>query len=160
MFPLRDVHKPQRTPIITRLLVLLNLAAFGWQMWTAFQGQESWLLANFAVRPNCYFVPGSCGIALSTNSEALGIPLLSALFLHGGVLHLAFNMWFLWVFGPGVEDRLGRIKFPIFYLFCGIAASLFYVVAHPFSTAPLIGASGAIAGVWARIWCCCRVRGF
>ncbi|MBV9469572.1 MAG: rhomboid family intramembrane serine protease, partial [Abitibacteriaceae bacterium] len=68
-------------------------------------------------------------------------------FLHGGVLHLAFNMLFLWVFGPGVEERLGRWRFALFYLICGIAASLAHVVTHAHSSIPSIGASGAIAGV-------------
>jgi len=70
-------------------------------------------------------------------------------FLHGGWLHIAGNMLFLWIFGDNVEDRMGTIRFIIFYLICGAAASLSHVLISPNSTAPLIGASGAIAGVMA-----------
>ena len=147
MFPLRDVHRPSRTPIITRLLVLLNIAAFAWQFWLAVSDHENMMLINLAVRPNCYFAPGACGIALPDDTQFLWQPLLTSMFLHGGLLHIAGNMWFLWVFGPAVEDRMGRVLFPLFYLVCGICAALFFVVTHPYSNAPLIGASGAIAGV-------------
>jgi membrane associated rhomboid family serine protease len=69
------------------------------------------------------------------------------MFLHGGWMHIIGNMWFLWVFGDNVEDSLGHWKFLLFYLLCGIAAGLSQAVLNPNSTAPTIGASGAIAGV-------------
>jgi membrane associated rhomboid family serine protease len=73
--------------------------------------------------------------------------LLTSMFIHGGWLHILGNMWFLWVFGPGVEDAIGHTRYLIFYLACGIAAALANVVASPFSPVPTVGASGAIAGV-------------
>jgi membrane associated rhomboid family serine protease len=69
------------------------------------------------------------------------------MFLHGGFLHLAGNMLFLWVFGNNIEDRLGHLPFVAFYLVCGLAATLAHVAVQPGSTVPLVGASGAIAGV-------------
>ena len=105
MFPLRDVHRPSRTPIITRLLVLLNIAAFAWQFWLALHNHQNAMLMNLAVRPNCYFAPGACGIALPDEAQFLWQPLLTSMFLHGGWLHIAGNLWFLWVFGPAVEEQ-------------------------------------------------------
>jgi len=73
--------------------------------------------------------------------------IFTSMFLHGGWLHVLGNMWFLWIFGDNVEDILGHGKFLLFYLMCGVAAALAQVLASPFSRVPMIGASGAIAGV-------------
>jgi membrane associated rhomboid family serine protease len=73
--------------------------------------------------------------------------LITSQFLHGGVLHVGGNMLYLWIFGDNVEDRLGHARFLFFYLFAGIAAALLQIFFNPFSTVPMIGASGAIAGV-------------
>ena len=78
---------------------------------------------------------------------ALPLRLLTSVFLHGGWLHIAGNMLFLWVFGDNVEDAMGHGPFLLFYLVCGVAASLLHILTHPLSTDPTIGASGAIAGV-------------
>jgi hypothetical protein len=67
--------------------------------------------------------------------------------MHGGLMHIVGNMWFLWIFGDNVEDRLGHVKFLLFYLLCGIGASLIHIFFHPLSKIPTIGASGAISGV-------------
>src|SRR5262245_36417712 len=75
------------------------------------------------------------------------LPLLTAMFLHGGWLHLGGNMLYLWIFGDNVEDRLGHVRFLIFYLGCGLAAALAQIYIHPTSKIPMVGASGAIAGV-------------
>jgi membrane associated rhomboid family serine protease len=75
------------------------------------------------------------------------LTLLTCIFLHGGWMHFLGNMWFLWIFGDNVEDRFGHIGFVVFYLACGVGASLAHLVAAAGSTAPTIGASGAIAGV-------------
>ena len=71
----------------------------------------------------------------------------TSMFLHGGWLHVLGNMWFLWIFGDNIEDILGHGKFLLFYLMCGVAAALAQVLASPFSRVPMVGASGAIAGV-------------
>lgn len=147
MFPLRDVHKLKRVPVITRLLILFNVVAFGWQIVASLEGRQSTLIAQWGVRPKCYFAPGACGIELPSEAEQLWQPIFSSLFLHGGLLHLAFNMLFVAVFGPGVEDRLGRGKFVLLYFVCGVAATLTHVITNSASGVPAIGASGAIAGV-------------
>jgi hypothetical protein len=74
-------------------------------------------------------------------------PMLSAMFLHGGLLHLVGNMWTLWIFGDNVEDRLGRGRYLVYYVACGLAAAYFHYWMDPLSDVPAIGASGAIAGV-------------
>src|SRR5262249_39633353 len=73
--------------------------------------------------------------------------LLTAMFLHGGWMHLIGNMWFLWIFGNNIEDSMGRVRFVVFYLLCGLAAAAAQVASDPSSLAPMIGASGAISGV-------------
>lgn len=146
MFPLRDLHQPSRPPFITRLLITLNLLVFLYQCFDWLSGGDG-LMRAMGVRPVCYLHPTACGIALPGHSDRLWQPLVVSLFLHSGILHLAFNMLFLWVFGPGVEERLGRGRFLWCYLGCGLAASLAHIMTHPGSAAPCIGASGAIAGV-------------
>jgi membrane associated rhomboid family serine protease len=75
------------------------------------------------------------------------LSVLTAMFLHGGWLHLIGNMLYLWIFGDNVEDRMGRVRFFVFYILCGVAASVGQALASPHSNVPTIGASGAIAGV-------------
>src|SRR5207302_5125702 len=74
-------------------------------------------------------------------------PFITMMFLHGGWLHLIFNMWTLWLFGPTIEDRLGHGRYLAFYLACGLAASVAHVMFNPTSIVPALGASGAIAGI-------------
>ena len=74
-------------------------------------------------------------------------PFLTSMFLHGGWLHIIGNMWTLWIFGDNVEDRMGPVRFVIFYLVCGLAAGIVHCFTNPDSTIPTVGASGAIAGV-------------
>lgn len=154
MFPLRDVHRSARAPIVTRLLVLLMAGVFAWQIVLAMRHAESGFITQWGARPRCIVSPDACNINLaaipvqpaSTLRRWLA-PLLSSAFLHAGVLHLALNAWFLWVFGPAVEDRLGRLKYLGLYLACAVASALCHVAVQPGSPLPLVGASGAIAGV-------------
>jgi membrane associated rhomboid family serine protease len=74
------------------------------------------------------------------------------MFLHGSLFHLAGNMLYLWIFGNNIEDRLGPVRFALFYLVCGVAASLTHIVFQPGSRIPMIGASGAVAGVLGAYW--------
>jgi membrane associated rhomboid family serine protease len=74
-------------------------------------------------------------------------PFFTSMFLHGGWLHLIMNMWFLWIFGDNVEDTLGAIRYLVFYFLCGLAAALTHFAVQPHSGVPVLGASGAIAGV-------------
>ena len=75
------------------------------------------------------------------------LSVFSSMFMHGGWLHIIFNMWFLWIFGDNLEDRMGKVRFIVFYLLCGLIAAITQILAMPSSTVPMVGASGAIAGV-------------
>ena len=86
-------------------------------------------------------------IDLPADRGAVLLSLLSCMFLHGGLLHVAGNMWFLWIFGDNIEDRLGSVRYLIFYLIGGILASLCHYFTQPESVIPIIGASGAVAAV-------------
>jgi len=139
VIPLRSLQPRTRPAVVTGTLVLLNLLAFYYelQLGTALPR----FIKVYGLRPAefttswQFFDPG------------VWLPVLSSMFLHGGWLHLVGNMLFLWVFGRNVEDKIGHGRFLILYLLAGLAAALAQVWAMPFSRAPLIGASGAIAGV-------------
>lgn len=81
------------------------------------------------------------------NLPELALPFFSSMFLHGGWLHVIGNMWYLWIFGDNVEDRMGHVRYLVFYLLCGIGAGLTHIFFNPTSGVPTVGASGAIAGV-------------
>ena len=141
------MHPPQSPPFVTRLLVTINILVFVVQYLPGAWGNGARQLAlSGGVVPHCYITPGACGLQ-SVQARGLWEPLLFSMFLHAGVLHLAFNMLFLSVFGAGLEEKLGKLRFLFFYLACGVVATTAFIVTHPFSDAVLIGASGAIAGV-------------
>ena len=129
MIPLRDTIPAQRTAWVVRLLVLANVAVFLVE-YRQGPGLEAFL-SRFGVVPASW--------KLDT--------LLTSQFLHGGLTHLGFNMLYLWIFGDNVEDRVGHLRFVVLYLGSGIAAAAAQILANPHATAPMIGASGAIAGV-------------
>ena len=142
MIPFRD-NVPSRTfPWVTVLLIVANTTAFVYELMLG-HGLDRFLL-TYGVIP--------MKITRSIPAQPLSIldrtlPFLSAMFLHGGWFHLIGNMWYLWIFGDKVEDRLGHVRFFFFYLACGVAASMIHIGANPESSLPCIGASGAIAGV-------------
>jgi len=139
LIPLRDENPTQNLPVVTVLLILLNCLLFGYEMSLVF---ESSVELNRFIR-QWGFVPES----FTAGRAGSFITVFSSMFLHGGYLHLGSNMLFLWVFGDNIEDQLGAGRFLVFYLICGVAGSLGQYVVTPHSPAPLIGASGAIAGV-------------
>ena len=142
MIPLRDENPSRTVPVVTRFLILANVVAF---VYTLGLGQQ--------VREFAYVwgtVPARLTLALSDHSEPVlsaAVPLFTSMFLHGGIAHLLGNMWYLWIFGDNVEDRLGHFGFLMFYLAAGLAAGITHVVFNPTSRVPAVGASGAIAGV-------------
>jgi membrane associated rhomboid family serine protease len=87
------------------------------------------------------------GVAYPVSDLPPALTLITYMFLHGGWMHLVGNMLFLWVFGDNIEDAIGHVRFAIFYLLCGLAGGLMHVLSAPESTVPLIGASGAVAGI-------------
>lgn len=138
MLPLFDNNKRRHLPIITVLLILLNLGAFGWELYLSHQG----LLEGF-IRQHA-FTPGEL---ISNPSPQQALTLFSSMFLHGGWLHLLSNLWFLWIFGNMVEDRMGPVRYLLLYLLSGLGAALMQFAIGPFSDIPMLGASGAIAGL-------------
>ena len=141
MIPLRDENRASSTPVVTYLLILLCAAVF---LYTLSLGSEARIERFFfAYGATPSKVTGQAG------SEPLAAypTLITSMFLHGGWAHLIGNMLYLWIFGDNVEDAMGRVGFLLFYLMTGIAAVLTHTFLHPGSTAPLVGASGAIAGV-------------
>ncbi len=136
MFPIRDHNPSERVPWVTFALIGVNVLVF-LGTYTA-QGND---LALFTLYRNWALWPFE--ISQGQNYASL----VSSTFLHGGILHLAGNMLFLWIFGDNMEDQMGHLGFAGFYLAAGIAASLFQVASDPYSQVPVIGASGAVAGV-------------
>jgi membrane associated rhomboid family serine protease len=145
--PLRDENPTARLPFVTVLLIAVNVAVFIFQV-AASQGMESAVLRFGAVPYNI--------IHFRSLGEAAGFPalmtLLTSMFLHASLFHLLGNMLYLWIFGNNIEDRLGPVRFILFYLVSGVAAALTHILAQPGSRVPMIGASGAIAGVLGAYW--------
>src|SRR5262245_6892122 len=130
MIPLRDVIPSRTTPYITVTIIVLNAIAWFYEV-----SLPSDVLDVFT------HVYGVVPIDFSAPT------LISSMFLHGSWSHVIVNMWYLWIFGDNVEDRLGHGRFIVFYLLCGIAAAVGQILMDPYSTVPMVGASGAIAGV-------------
>ncbi len=152
--PLHDTNplKSIRYPYVTYAIILINVLIFvifqsGWVLTANPDGAET-----FALIPAQLFAASSWFVDPSQVAPGVvevpeRITLLTYMWLHGGWLHLIGNMLFLWVFGDNVEDAMGHVRFIMFYLICGISAGLVHAVMLPHSEQPLIGASGAIAGV-------------
>jgi membrane associated rhomboid family serine protease len=130
MIPLRDVIPSRTTPGVTITLIVLNVLVYLFGLTLAERSREAFIVA-FGLIP-AYFSLFS---------------VFTSMFVHGGFAHLAGNMLFLWIFGDNVEDRLGHLRFVVFYLLCGVAAALAQTLLQPNSLIPMVGASGAIAGV-------------
>jgi membrane associated rhomboid family serine protease len=144
MIPLRDANPTRRTPVVTLAIVAACTAVFAYQLFLG-TDRGSTSLDTFVTR--WAVVPAELVAALSTGAivSAETATLVTSQFLHGGFLHIAGNLLFLWIFGNNVEDRFGRPAFLAFYLVGGIVAGLTQVAIDPESTIPVIGASGAIA---------------
>lgn len=145
MIPLRDENKSGSFPIVTLLLIVACTAVFLYEVSLSSSGLKAFFNA-FAL------TPGRVSHALGTGDAGWGelaAPFFTSMFLHGGWLHLIGNMWFLWIFGDNVEDALGPVRYILFYVACGLLASVAHFALGPESRLPTVGASGAIAGVLA-----------
>ena len=137
MFPIGDENRGIRSrPYVTYGILALNIVVFLYQL-TLTQPDLERFFTDWGAVP-----------AEISHGDNL-ITLITSMFMHGGWLHIAGNMLFLWVFGDNVEDTMGHVKFLIFYVICGLAAGGLQVMVSPDSRSPLIGASGAISGVLA-----------
>jgi len=142
MIPFRDNIPSRTVPIINILFIVLNVLVFIFELTLSPRELDRLIAALGVVPAYVYAWP-----RLHDSVVALVIPFFTSMFLHGGWLHLIGNMWYLWIFGDNVEDRMGHFRYLIFYLLCGIGAGLVQTVFSGPSRVPSIGASGAIAGV-------------
>lgn len=137
----REKGPKRKFPIVTALLVLINIAVFALEASVLFNYGDAGLSALFG---NFAAIPADL-----TDGTPFEVGLFTAMFLHGSLLHIISNMIFLMPFGDNVEDRLGRFRYLLFYIACGLIATIIYTLFNAGSTIPLVGASGAIAGVLA-----------
>jgi membrane associated rhomboid family serine protease len=142
--PFRDDTQARRLPIITVGLVIACVIVFFWQLNSGPRGIERSAMI-YGMTPAVLF--GTAHLPARLALVAPPLTLMTSMFLHSGWLHLIGNMIYLFVFGKGVENALGSLRFLAFYLLCGIAAALTQALTDPAATVPMIGASGAIAGV-------------
>ena len=142
MIPLRDRNPSGVFPTVTMALILANVFVFLYEVHLG--SAIGAFLKHYALVPA--FVTGSVHYGEVSAAETVG-PFFTSMFLHGGWLHLISNMWFLWIFGDNVEDTLGAGRYLVFYLLCGLGAAATHYAIQPNSTVPVLGASGAIAGV-------------
>ena len=130
MFPIRDTQPSYSKPVVTVVLIVINVLVFLYQVSLEPYSRNEFI-ATYGLVPD-HFTFHS---------------VLTSMFLHGGWMHVLGNMWFLWIFGDNIEDILGHAKYLLFYLLCGFGAAMAQFLADPGSRVPMVGASGAIAGV-------------
>jgi membrane associated rhomboid family serine protease len=136
MIPLTDTIRSRHFPLMTWLLLLINAAVFAFELGLSNGALNQWV-STFALVPGRWAnMPGWFALTVFTS-----------MFMHAGWWHFLSNMWILFIFGDNVEDRMGPLSFLGFYLVSGVAAALAQVLISPFSMMPVLGASGAIAGV-------------
>jgi membrane associated rhomboid family serine protease len=140
--PLKDLNPRRTYPIVNTALILANVAVFVYQLTLPPHALQGFVLANATI-------PARFPAALAGHApiDAAFLPLLTSMFLHGGIAHILGNMLFLWIFGDNVEDFYGHVTYLFFYLGCGIGAGLLHVLFNWQSMLPSLGASGAISGV-------------
>ncbi|SHG54125.1 Membrane associated serine protease, rhomboid family [Thermosyntropha lipolytica DSM 11003] len=132
MIPLRDSTPSRSFPLVTVLIILANIYVFYQQITSGPVGMEAMIYQKGFIPSHLLYHPTSA---------------VTYMFLHGSLMHIISNMWMLWLLGDNVEDRMGKMRFIIFYLLCGIIAALVHYYINPHSSIPVVGASGAIAGV-------------
>lgn len=144
MIPISDDNPVDHTPFVNWLLIVACVAAYAWEFSLGDRGMDAALLT-------LGFTPASLAHPATAPSLALGIPayatIFTSMFLHGGLLHLAGNMLYLWIFGNNIEEAMGHTRFTMFYFACGAAAAFAMVIVDSSTQVPMIGASGAISGV-------------
>ncbi|ABS63500.1 Rhomboid family protein [Parvibaculum lavamentivorans DS-1] len=142
MFPISDDNPEPGTPIVTWAIIAACVGVFFWQFSQA-PGAAELAVYQFGLIPGVLFG--------STEMTDAPVPawatVITSMFMHGGLAHLGGNMLYLWIFGDNIELAMGRLRFILFYIVCGVAAALSHALLVPASTVPLVGASGAISGV-------------
>lgn len=146
MFPIRDDQPRYTTPYINYFIIGLNVLVFVFfELPAEMQGGLQAVTMQFGLIPRdlTHALSGDARFPVAANI----LTIFTSMFMHGGFFHILGNMWFLWIFGDNIEDYLGHFPYLIFYLLCGVAAALTDIALDPRSTLPMVGASGAIAGV-------------
>jgi membrane associated rhomboid family serine protease len=140
--PIKDLNPRRTYPVVNTLLILTNVIVFLYQSTLSRHQSEAFVLANATI-------PNHIRLALSGHGslEAGLLTIITSMFLHGGFLHIAGNMLFLWIFGDNVEDYFGHFPYLFFYFVCGIGSGLAHIIFNFHSSLPALGASGAISGV-------------
>jgi membrane associated rhomboid family serine protease len=149
VIPLYDENPRSTTPIITLAIIAINVVVFLWQS-VAGVNQFAYSMVPAIITGSGPGLIAQGNQTYQMSRAALSpewLTVFSSMFMHGGLLHIAGNMLFLWVFGDNVEDSLGHVKYLLFYLACGVVAAATHVLSDPGSQIPTLGASGAIAGV-------------
>jgi membrane associated rhomboid family serine protease len=158
VFPLKDSIPTLRPPVVTVTLILLNVAVYIWSIRSGgsiLGGPQADVVFDFGFIPyelshsgeECVVVGDQTGCGEIEGQPPLVLTALTSMFMHGGLLHLGGNMLFLWVFGNNVEDSMGPVKFIAFYLLAGVSALVGQYLIGMNEPVPLVGASGAVAGV-------------
>jgi membrane associated rhomboid family serine protease len=161
VFPIHDINPTRSRPVVTIVLIAANaLVFFAWQPDGGSAEEVTFLLRRATIACEVTtgdpvslreWLSGACSSSPDDSSlfpdKSVPLSVVTSMFLHGGLLHLAGNMWFLWVFGNNIEEAYGRIRYALLYVAAGVAATLAFVLLNSGNTQPLVGASGAIAGV-------------
>jgi membrane associated rhomboid family serine protease len=140
--PIKDLNPRRTYPVVNTLLILTNVIVFLYQSTLSRHQSEAFVLANATI-------PNHIRSALNGHGslEAGLLTIITSMFLHGGFLHIAGNMLFLWIFGDNVEDYFGHLPYLLFYFVCGIGSGIAHILFNFHSSLPALGASGAISGV-------------
>lgn len=142
LIPLRDINPTERFSVVTAFFIAVNIAVFIYELSLGTVARDAFV-SSFALIPQRLFFPQ----AAAQGAVPVEATMFTSMFMHGGFLHIAGNMLYLWIFGNNVEDSMGRMRFIVFYFFCGIIAAYSHALANTSSVVPMIGASGAISGV-------------
>lgn len=142
MIPISDDNPVRRVPLINYSLIAICVAVFLWQLSAGAEGQEGIIRAYG-------FIPAGVFGGAASEAGPAWLTIATSMFLHGGLLHLAGNLLYLWIFGNNIEDAMGHFRYLLFYIACGVGAALSEAAIYPNSAVPMVGASGAISGVLA-----------
>ncbi|XOB66383.1 rhomboid family intramembrane serine protease [Deferribacteres bacterium DY0037] len=141
MFPLKDSVPSSTFPFVNWAIIFINIVVF-YNMLHMTSPNEQEFIFEYGLVPKKLFVENS----MLTLTDRY-VPILTSMFMHGGFMHIIGNMYFLFIFGDNVEDKLGHIRYLLIYLLFGVAAAATQIIMFPDSVVPMVGASGAIAGV-------------
>jgi membrane associated rhomboid family serine protease len=146
VIPFRDTNRSGTTPYVTMALIVVNVAVFIAEVQQP-ANQVGRLAEHYGLRPLLVTRLLRGDATLRPYAFLILRTFVTCMFLHAGLMHLLGNLLYLWIFGDNVEDRLGHVRFLLFYLLCGVGASVAHIAFNPNSPVPVVGASGAIAGV-------------